>query len=58
MNTTTYRPHYHRPPNTFIRYEVRPFNGGKKRWAIYKDKSGNVKEDVAQVIWDKNEWNF
>lgn len=50
--TTTHRPHYHRPPNTFIRYEVRPFNGGKKRWAIYKDKSGNVKEDVAQVIWD------
>lgn len=50
-------PIYCRPPNKLLRYEIRGFtdcNGnhpGKVRVAIYKDKSGNIQEHDAQVLW-------
>jgi hypothetical protein len=51
-------PVYHRPPNKFIRYEIKPFDDGAGhtatlRIAVFKDKHGDTQEMVAQVIWDK-----
>ena len=56
----TYTPIYKRPPNKFMRYEEVAFtdqvgNTGVKRIAIYLDKHGAEKTEVAQVIWDKKE---
>ncbi len=52
-----YIPLWNRPPNKFIRYEERRFTAhpnltGTERIAIFKDKNGNVREEMAQVIWD------
>ena len=51
-----YIPFYHRSPNTFIRYEEREFTlecgkKGMERVAIYKDRNGKIKEEIAQVKW-------
>ena len=51
-----YIPIYHRPPNKFVRYEDRrfvcgPYNG-TKRVAVFVTKGGEMREEVAQVIWD------
>lgn len=56
MKTKPYIPIWKRPPNTFLKYEERPFDDGHGhsavlRIAVYKDKKGNVKEEVAQVKW-------
>ncbi len=52
-----YHPIYHRPPNKFLRYEEVRFDDGYghtgiKRIALYHDKSGKLREETAQVIWD------
>lgn len=55
-----YTPIYKRPPNKFVRYEEVSFtdqvgNRGIKRIAIYLDKHGTEKTEVAQVIWGEKE---
>jgi len=52
-----YIPIYKRPPNQFIKYELRPFDDkaghiGSERVAIFRDKGGAIREMVAQMIWD------
>jgi hypothetical protein len=51
-----YIPIYKRKPNEFIEYEPRPFNDGAGhnamlKVAVYRDKNGKRKEEVAQVVW-------
>jgi hypothetical protein len=51
-------PIYHRNPNRFVEYVVRPFNDGaghtgKTRVARYIDKNGKHQEVVAQILWDR-----
>lgn len=52
-----YVPIQHRPPNQFLRYELRPFSyphgSGMVRVAIYLNKNKKESEVEAQVIWDK-----
>ena len=51
-----YLPRYSRPPNKFLRYELRDFddghgNGGQYRVAHFLDKKGKEQEMTAHVIW-------
>lgn len=51
-----YTPIYHKPPNKFIRYEMRDFadgygHSGKVRVAIFKDSKGRTQEMDAQIYW-------
>jgi len=60
MKIIPYLPIYHRPPNKFLRYELRNFEvvtcikvlTGTERIAIFLDKNGKQQEDTAQVMWD------
>jgi hypothetical protein len=60
MNIIPHLPIYHRPPNKFLRYELRKFEvvtctkvlTGVERVAIFLDKSNKVQEMTAQVMWD------
>lgn len=49
-------PIWKRPPNKLLRYEDRRFTCGAyegvKRVAIFQDRNGNEREEIAQVIWD------
>ena len=52
-----YLPIWAREPNKFIRYDLVPFdfgNGyvGKYRIAVFSDKSGKIREEVAHVLWE------
>jgi hypothetical protein len=53
-----YIPIYHRPPNKFLRYEMKRFddgagNTGAQRVAFYLDRHGVERSECAQVIWDR-----
>ncbi len=60
MTITPYLPIYHRPPNKFIRYELRKFEvvtcikvlTGIERVGIFSDKNGKQQEMSAHVMWD------
>lgn len=60
-----YLPIYHRPPNKFLRYELRKFEvetciraiTGTERIAIFLDKNGNNKKcqrKLCGIIFKKN----
>ena len=61
-------PLWFRGKNQFLRHEFRPFHTNIRGWgkgrhgtakyAIYLDKNGNEKEEVAQVIWNKDVWHM
>jgi hypothetical protein len=51
-------PHYHRPPNKFVRYYEKRFDDGAGhtatlRIAVFLNKKGKEEECVAQVMWDE-----
>ncbi len=52
-----YIPIQNRPPNQFVRYEMRPFKNthgsGMVRVAIYLNKNKKESEVEAQIIWDE-----
>lgn len=52
-----YIPIQHKPPNVFLRYELRPFSyphgSGTVRVAVYLNKNKKECEVEAQIIWDK-----
>ena len=51
-----YIPIWKRPPNKFLYYKELRFTCGNytgtKRIAVFLDRSGNEREEVAQVMWD------
>lgn len=53
----TFIPFQHRPPQKFLRHEMRRFEythgSGYERIAHYLDKNKKPAEVVAQVIWDE-----
>lgn len=55
MKAKIHLPFYHKPPNKFVRYEMRSFPNSEfprdERVAHYTDKDGKHKEMTAQVIW-------
>jgi len=50
-------PYYCKPPNKFIRYYQKRFEGehhsATLNIAVYLDKHKEEKETIAQVIWDE-----
>lgn len=61
-------PIWKRPPNKFIKYEVRDFElppdiNGKKHtakvtYAVWEDKKGNIQEETAFVKWTCDNCGF